>query len=158
MSPTQNSKPRIRVREATPADVDAIVTINYDAFGVDIMNDLMYPHGVDEFARSGFGARIFKAPDDKGQAIVMVAELLPEGTTNGTDEENASGEIVAFAKWLLYREPRTEEEWRTPLQKLETQETLGENCNVEVFNDFIGGMNRRRAEHSRGDPALCKNP
>jgi hypothetical protein len=104
------TNPRVRIREATPADVDAIVDVHFAAFDDDVMNQLMNPGGVSEDARQKFGSRLlqqFAAPSGtdtsppREENFLLVAEYLPE---------DGPGEVVALAKWLLHREPRTEEE------------------------------------------------
>lgn len=141
--------PRIRVREAVPADAEAITNTLFDGFSVDAMNQLMYPNGVSDESRSKFAALLFSPiPPSEGEKLMMVAELLPEGS-------DGPGEIVAFSGWRLFRNPRAEEEWNVK-EEPKTQEQLGEGCDVRVFNEFIGGLHRKRREHMKGDPGLGK--
>ncbi|KAK0630233.1 hypothetical protein B0T17DRAFT_216403 [Bombardia bombarda] len=161
---TTPPNPRLRVRPATPADVEAILDVHFAAFGPDIMDQLMYPQGVSADARTKFGYSFFpptapneKGSDDaaskpshkkkKGELLVMVAEELP------ADDDSTPGQIIAFSKWTLSREPRSEEEWNDGSEN-ETAETLGEGCDVTVYNEFIGALHRKRRVYSRGDPAL----
>ncbi|KAK0730199.1 hypothetical protein B0H67DRAFT_475633 [Lasiosphaeris hirsuta] len=147
-------KPRIRVREATPADVPAMVDIHYDAFGPDVINQLLFPGGVTQDARDKLSLTFFPpaVPGAKPgpETTYMVAELLPEGVPDG-----GPGEVVAFAKWVLFREQRPEEEWNTP--RVVTAEMLGEGSNPEVFNSFIGAMHMAKVEQAKGDPYLYLN-
>ncbi|KAK3945212.1 hypothetical protein QBC46DRAFT_277620 [Diplogelasinospora grovesii] len=140
--------PRIRIRDAVPADAGAITEINYAAFGPDIMDKLMYPNGVSDNARRKFESGLFapKHPSAKGETIIKVAELLPVSDNDGP------GEVVAFSKWVLYREPRPEAEWN--VEHLDTAETLGEGVNVDVYNNFFGAMHRKRRQWAKGDPVL----
>ncbi|KAJ4395507.1 hypothetical protein N0V85_006524 [Neurospora sp. IMI 360204] len=163
--------PRIRVREAVPADTEAITNTMIDGFSVDAMNQLIYliplrgycekhsngwesrhfryhyPNGVADESRSKLAARLFSPiPPSEGEKLMMVAELLPEGS-------DGPGEIVAFSDWRLFRNPRAEEEWNVK-EEPRTQEQLGEGCDVRVFNEFIGGLHRKRREHMKGDPGL----
>ncbi|EGZ76908.1 hypothetical protein NEUTE2DRAFT_77774 [Neurospora tetrasperma FGSC 2509] len=139
--------PRIRVREAVPADAEAITNILNDAFSAHPMQQLMYPNGVSDESRSKSAARLFlPIPPSEGETFMVVAELLPEGS-------DGPCEIVAFSDWCLFRNPRAEEEWNVQ-EVPRTQEQLGEDCDVQVFNDFIGGLHRKRREHMKGDPGL----
>jgi hypothetical protein len=155
------SNPRLRVREATRADIDAIVDINFTAFDDNVMNQLMYPGGVSADSRAKFGSKIFPAdtavgaagsPAKRGEHFLCVAEYLPED-----GPADRPGEVVAFAKWLLHREPRTEAEWRGE-EFNATVETWGEGCDVAVVNAFIGEMTRIQRDHAQGEAALCKCP
>jgi hypothetical protein len=154
------AKPRLRIREATLDDFDAVVDVHFAAFDDNVMNQLMYPGGVSADAKKAFGTKIFKRPDPedggagtarKGEPFVYVAEYLPEdGSTDGP------GEIVAYAKWLLHREPQPEEEWRGEVFNA-TPEAWGEGCDVAVVNAFIGEMTRVQRDHAKGEAALCKS-
>lgn len=153
------SAKRIRVREATPADVDAIAAINFSAFDDNVLNHLMYPGGPSESTRNKFAARVLQQITAKGspttakagEVLISVAEYLPEGVPS-----DGPGEVVAFARWLLHREPLTEEEWNVDDVKA-TTETWGEGVNVEVVNTFIGDINRKQRDHAKGEAALCKS-
>ena len=152
------SNARIRVREATSADIDAIVDIHFAAFDDNVMNQLMYPGGPSADAREKFGANLLSqlAPEGTavgavkgGQPLLCVAELMSDATPGGP------GEVVAFAKWLLHRQPRTEEEWRGEAFNA-TKESWGERCDTAIVNAFIGEMTRIQRDHAQGEAALCK--
>ncbi|KAK0734723.1 hypothetical protein B0T26DRAFT_670977 [Lasiosphaeria miniovina] len=141
--------PRIRVREATPADARQMADVQFEAFGPDVFNRLMYPAGDTEDSRQRFAAGLFQpetpeAPK-KEESVLTVAELLPE--------EFGQAEIVAFARWIVRRESRPEEEWNVP-EPPRTAEQLGKDCNIEVFTYFIGALHDKRREHTRGNPAV----
>lgn len=151
------ANPRIRVREATPADVEALVDIYFAAFDDNVMNQLMYPRGVSADSRRKFGEKLSPKPSagsaaetttKKEETFVYVAEYLPEEDSTGP------GGVVAFAKWSLHREPRAEEEWKAD-DFTATTETWGEDCDVAVVNAFIGEMNRIQRDHAKGEAALC---
>ena len=152
------NNPRIRVREATPADIDAIVDIHFAAFDDNVMNQLMYPGGPSADAREKFGANLLSqlAPERSavgagkgGEPLICVAELMSDATPDGP------GEVVAFAKWLLHRQPRTEEEWKGEAFNA-TKESWGEGCDTAIVNAFIGEMTRIQRDHAQGEAALCK--
>ncbi len=149
---------RIRVREATPADIDAIVDIHFAAFDDNVMNQLMYPGGPSADAREKFGASLLPQhrPEaggntgKSGEPFLCVAEYLADDAP-----ADSPGEVVAFAKWLLRRQPRTEDEWKGD-RFAATAESWGEGCDTAVVNAFIGEMNRIQQEHAKGEAALCK--
>ncbi|KAK3905757.1 hypothetical protein C8A05DRAFT_41334 [Staphylotrichum tortipilum] len=153
------TRPRLRIRQATPSDLDAAVDIHFAAFDDNVMNQLMYPGGVTADARAKFASHLFPQPasaatpeaegnSTKGEAFLCVAEILPPDTP-----ADAPGEIVAFAKWLLQRVPRTEDEWRADRSAAIT-ESWGEGCNVAIVDAFIGRMTRIQQEHAQGEAAL----
>lgn len=150
---TEAPAPRLRIRRATPDDAGTIAKIHFEAFGPGVMNKLMHPGGVSEDARAKFAGGIFpppdKAADPSTEVIVMVAELLAEGSQA---EEGQDPVIVAFAKWKLVREAQPREEWEGRDDM--TEEELGEGANAAVYNTFIGGLHEMKKRWAKGDPAL----
>ncbi|KAK4098602.1 hypothetical protein N658DRAFT_517913 [Parathielavia hyrcaniae] len=149
-----NHRHRLRLREATPDDIDAIVDINFSAFDDNVMNQLMYPGGVTADSKAKYAAKLFpqdgtESPAKKGQSLLWVAEYLPE---EGPGDK--PGEVVAFARWVLHREPRTEAEWKADGFTAATTETWGEGCDVAVVNVFMGGMTRAQRDHAQGEAGL----
>jgi hypothetical protein len=154
--------PRIRVREATPTDVEAITDIHFGAFDDNIMNRLMYPNGVSEDSKKKFRTRLFpsNSPQVDGesdaarqpQTLLWVAEYFPEDAAAA----DKPGEIVAYSKWQLNRVQQTEGEWKKDSPA--TAEVWGEGCDLAVVDAFIGAMNRKQREHAKGEPALRKDP
>ncbi|KAK0656915.1 hypothetical protein B0T16DRAFT_48970 [Cercophora newfieldiana] len=143
-------KPRLCLREATPADASALAEIHFAAFGPFIVNQLLFPGGITADAKEKAASSMFSPPDPKSSSerLIVVAELVPEdGPPDGP------GEIVAFAKWSLRRKPVPEEEWNAPQPPLQP-DMLGEGGNIEVYDWFIGNLHRRLKEHVRGDAML----
>ncbi len=157
------TSPRIRLRDATPADVERMTEIFFVAFGRDPGNRLMHPNGFSASAREKFSAGFFppKPPADKpgrgpngehpqqGEKVVMVAELV-----SSDQQGNEAASIVAYARWTIHREPR--EEWDWNYDKPETAESLGEGVSVEVYTKFIGNLKRLARKHARGDPCISR--
>ncbi|KAL2165985.1 hypothetical protein VTG60DRAFT_3475 [Thermothelomyces hinnuleus] len=151
------SKRVFRVREATPADLEAILDVYFSAFEDNVMNQLMYPRGVTPTCRNRFGSRILpqrpaendvKHAGGKTETLVCVAETFPD-----RESTDGAGDIVAFAKWQLQREPLSEEEWKSEEFKAAT-EVWGEDCDLAVVDAFIGGMNRVQRDNAKGEAAL----
>lgn len=145
--------PRLRIRRATPDDAGTIAKIHFEAFGPGVMNKLMHPDGGSEDARAKFAGSIFpppdKAADPSTEVIVMVAELLAEGSQADGGQDPV---IVAFAKWKLVREPQPREAWENRHDM--TAEELGEGANAAVYNKFIGGLHEMKNRWVKGDPCL----
>jgi len=145
-------KPRLRIREAVPADATALAEIQFSAFGPDIINRLLFPNGVTEDALAKSASWLFTPPDAKqsSERLLTVAELVPEdGPADGP------GEIVAFAKWSLRRQPAPEEEWNVEPPVM-TPSMIGEGADLEAYKWFHGTLHRRFREIGRGDPMLCE--
>lgn len=137
------------------ADGDALAKINSDAFASSVMFRLMYPNGSTADSQAKFVASLFPAEKTDGPAskpepresIIMVAELLPEDP-----HDDSQGEVVAFSKWAVTREPLPESVWNAaePL----TAAAIGEGVNLGVFKTFIGGIHAMRRSWVKGDPSL----
>src|SRR5688572_29228006 len=101
-------KARIRVREARPADAQAMAELDFEAFGADVINQLMHPDPANRdkviahAAASHFPAEQAEQPPHT-KVFLLVAELLPEDA--GPEEADGCGEVVAWAKWILRSEP-----------------------------------------------------
>ncbi|KAK4193216.1 hypothetical protein QBC35DRAFT_99517 [Podospora australis] len=145
-------EPLVRVREAVPADVDDIIHIHYSAFDDDVMNELMHPGGATEESRKKFGERVFPKEDTsadaakKGKDMLYVAEYFPEG-------EGTPGQVIAFAKWTLYKEPRAEEDWKNE-NFVPTAENFGTTANLSVIDAFIGELHRKQRDCAKGEAGL----
>ncbi|KAK4132009.1 N-acetyltransferase-like protein [Trichocladium antarcticum] len=144
---------RIRIRAGTPADLDALTELHFDAFEDNVMSPLMYPNGPSEDCKAKFRGQLLPPPaaqkdKKKGEPFLYVAELLPEdGLADGLPE------IVAMAKGTIYREQRPEEEWKAPLPPI-TADDFGEGADIAVVNAFIGQLNLRQQELAKGEAML----
>lgn len=149
-----NPNAQIRIRDPTPADLSVMTDIHFDAFGTNVMGKLLSPGGVTAEQKKRFAANLLPLPEptiENGEVILKVAELFPEGTS----DDAAAGEVIAFAKWELYRHPRTEEQWNVDIP-LQTFETLGEGSNPEVHNAFLRVLHIMRRDLAKGNPVLSK--
>ncbi|KAL2154632.1 hypothetical protein VTH82DRAFT_3308 [Thermothelomyces myriococcoides] len=151
---TMNPRRVIRVREAAPADLEAILDVYFSAFDDNAMNQLIYPRGATPACREKFGLSIFPQrpagnnAKGKRETLVCVAEAFPDG-----ESTEGPGEIIAFAKWQLQREPLPEDEWKNEEFKA-TAEAWGEDCDLAFVDAFIGGMNRVQRDNAKGEAAL----
>ena len=145
---------QIRIRQASPADVPDITEVHFGAFGPNVMNILMNPGGPTAEAKTKFGETLFPAPGDTkpgAEVQIFVAELHPEPGQVGDPK------IIAFAKWLIYRNERPEEQWNVEVKDM-TTEMLGEGSNAEAFNWFIGGLHKTAKPLIKGEANACKWP
>jgi len=147
------SKARIRVRNAAPVDARTMAEIDFAAFGEDIIGQLIHPPPVNLKAIANTAAGFFPPPGEKdsshAETLLVVAELLPED-----DPEDGPGEVVAWAKWVLRREPLPEEVWN--VEPVMTADMLGEGSNLEMYNWFIAELHRHLRHLVRGDAHLCR--
>ncbi|OIW34153.1 N-acetyltransferase-like protein [Coniochaeta ligniaria NRRL 30616] len=155
----QNQRIPIRVRKGTRADINDVVRINVDAFGPGIMNKLLYPNGMSEEGQSKFAATMAKIVEDAEvgssddskpksyESFLAVAETVAD-----EDQSTPAPEVIAFAWWETWREPRSEEEWDVsePVSAYST-----EGANDEIMEAFIGGIRAMRRRNTRGDPGTC---
>ena len=148
---TSSTNRRIRVRDATPADIDVLTDIHFDAFGTDVMGGLLSPGGISEEQKKKFGETLLPPSTPvpgEGETIVKVAELLPEN-------DDGAAEVIAFGKWVLFRHPRPEEEWNIDIP-YQTLEMLGEGANPEVHTAFLRVLHVKRRDLAKGDPVLSE--
>ena len=155
----QGQKSPIQVREATRADIDDVVRINVDAFSPGIMNRLMYPTGMSDDARSKLASTMVKIVEDAetgagdsskpkaSESFLLVAE------TGSAGEGDARPEVVAFARWDVWRELRSEQQWNVVEP---VSEYTAEGANDEIMEAFLGGIRGMRRRNMRGDPGICK--
>lgn len=146
-------KHRIRVRDAAPADARIMAEIDFAAFGTDVIGQLIHPPPVKPEAVAKMAASFFPTESRKDppntETLLIVAELLPED-----GREDGRGEVVAWAKWVLQREPLPEKVWNA--EPVVTAEMLGEGTNLEVYNWFITELHRNLRQLVRGEAHLCK--
>jgi hypothetical protein len=146
---------QVRLREARPADVPAIVDAHFSAFSTSTANDLINPAGGTDEVRKGLGQIFFPAtapPPHSGEAVTIVAELVPPPGRSGPGEHDGAV-VIGYAKWSIYREERTEEQWNTPVPKY-TAEQLGPGYDAEAFDAYLGDLKRQEKRWTRGNRCL----
>lgn len=123
--------------QASEADLPNILKVQFAAFAEDPLIRLMYPFPTPP---STFNEALERAQREFRNPDVAYLRI--------TDTE--SGEIISFAKWIIYKHERPEEVWN----KEETRD-WGEGTNVEVADAFIGAINRNRKKIMAGKPHCC---
>ncbi|KUI72740.1 Puromycin N-acetyltransferase [Cytospora mali] len=143
------AKPPLRIRRATPADVDKITNVMFEAYASGVISNLIFPGGASASARATFAKKIFSSTAGPSiEAILMVAERLPQDEHEGHETE-----IVGFARWVLVKEPLPKEKWDIPFQPLASEE-LGEGSNIEVHNYRESGLHELKKKWIKGEPCL----
>lgn len=148
----------IRVRKATRADIDDVVRVYVDAFGPGVMDKLMYPNGMSEEAKSKLAAPMTETVDNAVASGGDVSKAKAKETflhvaEADFSEGRSNPEVIAFAWWDIWREPRLEEEWSAPDPPVPS---TADGANKEVLEAFMGGIHDMRRRNMRGDPAICK--
>jgi len=157
-SPSQ--KIPVQVRLATQADVDDLVRINDEAFRPGIISRLLYPNGMPDDAKAKMAAGLAEVIDEvrpgpgashssepkAHENYVVVAEIIPQ-------DEQAKPEVIAFARFEVWRKPRSETEWKAadPLSS-----PMAEGANNELAEAFMGGIREMRLRNMKGDPSICE--
>lgn len=152
------SRPRgqVRLRPARLEERETIARVHFNAFGPSPMASLLEgPGGLTEQAVHGFASDLFPGPGHdeaaKGERLITVAEFVAEDETG----QQQQPELVAFAKWTIYRRERTEAQWDVA-EPAVAKEELGGSCAV-VMDAFIGDLHRRARALARGEPHMHLN-
>jgi hypothetical protein len=124
------------------------------------MNKLMFPNGTSDSSKAKFVASMTKIVDDAEQnassedSKARASESFLLVAETGPTEDHPGGEVIAFASWDVWREPRTEEQWNVaePLSSY-----TSEGANDEVVEAFLGGIRAMRRRNMRGDPSICES-
>ncbi|KAL8376009.1 hypothetical protein RB595_007221 [Gaeumannomyces hyphopodioides] len=155
-APTAAGRPRgqMRLRPARPEEREDIARAHFDAFGLSPMASLLQgPGGLTEQVVRGFASDLFPGPDHdeaaKGERLITVAEFVAEDDGSGQQQQP---ELVAFAKWIIYRHERTEAQWDVAEPAVAKEEPDG-SCAV-VMDAFIGDLRRRARALVKGEPYM----
>ena len=126
------------IQRAVDDDIDRILDIQFAAFEPDFFNRLLFTFPISPDAKAPFVE--WARRDIKDPTITYMKAV-------DTERDN---EIVAFAKWHIYKQERPESEWN----KAEERE-WGEGVNVELANEFFGKMQDGRRRNMGGKPYCC---
>ncbi|KAH8745001.1 hypothetical protein F5883DRAFT_588034 [Diaporthe sp. PMI_573] len=127
-----------------------------EAFAADAMHKAMHPPGVNDESLETVAGSIFPSPkeaaDPSVEIIIMVAELLAEGSeADGTQEPV----IVAFAKWKLVKEEQPREKWDARDEEM-SEDNLGKVANTAVFEKFVSGLHEMKTRWVKGEPHMSE--
>ncbi|KAL8345508.1 hypothetical protein RB601_005519 [Gaeumannomyces tritici] len=160
------SRPRgqMRLRPARPEESVAIARVHFDAFGSSPMASLLHggPGGVSEQTVRDFASDLFPGPDHdeaaKGERLLTVAEFVPEGDGDGGEQQQQQQqpELVAFAKWTIYRRERTAAQWDVE-EPAAAEEEAGGSSSAVVLDAFIGDLHRTARALAKGEPHMHLN-
>ncbi|KIW94951.1 uncharacterized protein Z519_04931 [Cladophialophora bantiana CBS 173.52] len=120
------------LRPADEADAPRIVEIERLAYASNPLNPILFPGP-------------FPAEATAERAEGLVKQLHEDPTIRWMKVlDTGTGEIAAFAKWNIIKEPREPSRARQ----------FGPGCNVEACEEFFGGIHRKRNE-LMGGKAYC---
>ncbi|MCJ1476051.1 hypothetical protein MMC13_004716 [Lambiella insularis] len=117
-------------------DLDRLVEVRTRAFAGNPWNEVMFPSAVSSRSHTALVERerkILKSPDS---VFVKITD---------TERDN---ELIALARWYIYKHERPESEWN---KKNETTD-WGEGANVDAVETFMGELHKRRKQYIAGRP------
>ncbi|KAJ3033943.1 hypothetical protein HDV00_005628 [Rhizophlyctis rosea] len=137
------ARAEFRLRPATVDDVPTLIRIRNAAFAPSPVSRGFFPSGVidDETLALRHEELLKELADPKIHYVVAVLQPTaetPQGVPEPQQAKDHSGEIIAWVKWVEHLEDTPEEEWNRPI--VFTRQMVGPTINLDLFNDFIGGM------------------
>ncbi|KAL3418659.1 acetyltransferase [Phlyctema vagabunda] len=131
-----------RIEPATVADVLRIADIESRTFATGPLNGLIFGPPRPEAVRARADV-LAKELDSMAATMRIQKAVITQGEQGGDDED----QIVGFALWRLYRDPRPLEHW----QDKEVWEGM---ASLEGANEFFGNMSRMRDRYINGKSYL----
>ncbi|KAL6721892.1 hypothetical protein ACLMJK_000997 [Lecanora helva] len=129
------------LEQAEERDIPRLLDIMYAAFHDDAWNRIMFPTIPPSNGRTASINRYrHEISNNPNVSIVKVVD---------TDQD---GEIIAFARWNIYRTERPESEWKDA-----TSRDWDEGTNVDAANEFFNGIREKRQNLMAGKPHFCLN-
>ena len=124
------------MQPAVEADLERIVEILFEAFAPDPLTQIMFPRGGED-------------PEAKNKALEQNRKDFhnPVITYMKIVDTDLNDEVIAFAKWYIYKEARPESEWKKPEVR-----DYGEGANQEAIDAFFGQLTEKRWKHLEGKP------
>jgi len=124
------------LRMAVEADIDQILDIQYEANDSDPWHQTLFPNGISTATRNMTRehARTAMQTDPHTHYVVVV-------------DTDLNDEIIAFAKWMIYKQERPESEWN----KADTRK-WPEDTNLEAISAFFGPLLEKRRKYMAGSP------
>ena len=126
------------LQPAVEVDLEHIVDIQFEAFAPDPFSQVMFPRGITPEARL---LAVDRSRRDFNDPVIKYIKVVDIALDN---------KAVAFAKWHIYKEERTESEW----MKAETRD-YGEGSNREIIDEFFGQITEKR-QTLLGGQAHCR--
>ncbi|KAJ1550153.1 hypothetical protein HK405_001292 [Cladochytrium tenue] len=167
--------PRVRVRAAQPADVDAITQIHFAAFQSNPVSRAIYPPtGLPSADARGRFERSMR--DTLTTAAGVTATANPTAVTASGESQAAAavqttpasictvvavaervddGAVVGYAKWTLRAEPLKSAD--DDAEPLPVRESVGEGVNFDVLLEFRRELRAQRQKWRGTDPSLLLN-
>ncbi len=130
----------LELAQVTADDLPTVLQLQFAAFADDPMTQLMYPIRPTPVA-------VVEKAIERGRK-----DFLNPDTAFVKVHDTDSGEIVALAKWSIYKHERPGEEW-----KKEEKRDWGEGVNVEAADALIGAIGEKRKKIMAGKPHCCRS-
>ena len=127
------------VEKAEERDIPRLLDILYAAFHDDPWDRIMFPQIPPPEARMPTTKRL--QHDISVDPTAFFLKVID------TERNN---EIIAFARWNIYRNERPESEW-----KVAPPREWDEGTNVDAANEFINAIRQKRQKIMAGKPHLC---
>lgn len=124
------------LQEVLEGDLDKVVDVRTRAFAGDPWNEIMFPSGVAFTSKTALVERERKLFNSPNTVFVKVLD---------TEREN---ELVAFARWYIFRHERPESEWNKGPETTD----WGSGANVDAIEAFMGELHEKRKKHMTGTP------
>ena len=128
----------LTIEKAQEADIPRLLDIMYTAFHDDPWNRIMFLHTPPPEKRGVSTAR--------WRNEISVDPQISFIKAVDTD----INEIVAFARWHVYRTERPESEWKGTEPR-----SWDEGTNVEAANEFFNKVHEKREKVMSGNPHCC---
>ncbi|MCJ1377857.1 hypothetical protein MMC17_000953 [Xylographa soralifera] len=118
------------------ADMERAMEIQDRAFSTELWDQIMFPNGINATVKAIMVGRARKDFHNPNTVFMKVVD---------TDHDN---EMIAFARWYIYRQERPESEWNKPRERRD----FGPDANNEALNEFMGILDEKRMKHMAGEP------
>ena len=128
------------VEKAQEEDIPQLLDIFYAAFHDDPWDLIMFPQVPPPEART--------AATNRWRKEISTHPHITFLKVVDTDDD---GEIIAFARWHVYRAERSKRDWQDM-----TRRDWDEGTNVDAANEFLDAVRRKRQKVMRGQPHCCK--
>ena len=130
----------IEILPAAEADLPRIIDIQTASFASNPWIQIIFPKGYDEECKAKLIERGRGSLQDPTIAYMKAVDT-------------EDGEIIAFARWHVYKHAGPSSERDTPAEP----QNLGPIVNNEAFNEFMRIIRERREQHLEGRPHCGKS-
>ena len=123
------------------ADMERTIEIQARAFATEPWDQVMFPNGRSPAVKAIMVEGARKDFHNPNSVFIKVVD---------TDRNN---EMIALARWWIYKQERPEIEWNKPREPT----NWGPDANNEALNDFMTAMDEKRKKLMAGQPHCCEH-